>query len=148
MANTITSADAIFSLTVTNLYPTAQQLEGYAADAMFAMGDTELAQSVRGADRKLSAGFVFGEFLQTITIMPDSPSREIFETWMLTSQTAIAVFRCNATIILPALSRKYTLTNGVLQRVKAMPDAQRVLQAMTFQINWESVTAEAYNAQG
>lgn len=146
MANTITSADSIFSLTVTNLYPTAQTLEGYAADAMFALGDTELAQSVRGADGKLSAGFVFGEYLQTITIMPDSDSREIFETWVQMSRSAVAVFRCNATIIMPAIGRKFTLTNGVLQRVKSMPDAQRVLQAMTYQINWENVTGEAYNA--
>lgn len=144
--NTITSADSIFALTVTNLFPSAQTLEGYAADAMFALGDTEMAQSVRGADGKLSAGFVFGEYLQTITIMPDSPSRQIFETWQLTSQTAKAVFRCNATIILPAIGKKFTLTNGVLQRVKAMPDAQRVLQAMTFQINWENVVPEDYNA--
>ncbi|MBC0853895.1 hypothetical protein H0516_07895 [Pantoea stewartii] len=111
---------------------------------MFALGDTEMAVSVRGADGKLSAGFVFGEYLQTITIMPDSESREIFETWQLTSLTSKAVFRCNATIIIPAISRKFTLTNGVLQRVKAMPDANRVLQQMTYQINWESVTAESY----
>jgi len=143
--NTITSADSIFALTVTNLFPSAQTLEGYAADAMFALGDTELAQTVRGADGKLSAGFVFGEYLQTITIMPDSPSRELFETWQLTSLTAKAVFRCNATIILPAISRKFTLTNGVLQRTKAIPDAQRVLQPMTYQINWENVTPENYN---
>ncbi|EOC0427765.1 hypothetical protein ACPIC8_003827 [Cronobacter sakazakii] len=145
MSNTITSADSIFALTVTNLFPSAQTLEGYAADAMFALGDTEMAVSVRGADGKLSGGFVFGEYLQTITIMPDSPSRELFETWQLTSLTSKAVFRCNATIILPAISRKFTLTNGILQRVKAIPDAQRVLQAMTFQINWESVVGEAYN---
>lgn len=146
MSNTITSADSIFALTVTNLFPSAQTLEGYAADAMFALGDTEMAVSVRGADGKLSGGFVFGEYLQTITIMPDSPSRELFETWQLTSLTSKSVFRCNATIILPAISRKFTLTNGILQRVKAIPDAQRVLQAMTFQINWESVVGEAYNA--
>ncbi|WP_254056307.1 phage tail fiber protein [Enterobacter cloacae complex sp.] len=146
MSNTITSADAIFALTVTNLFPSAQTLEGYAADAMFALGDTEMAVSVRGADGKLSGGFVFGEYLQTITIMPDSPSRELFETWQLTSLTSKAVFRCNATIILPAISRKFTLTNGILQRVKAIPDAQRVLQAMTFQINWESVIGENYAA--
>jgi len=144
--NTITSADSIFALTVTNLFPSAQTLEGYAADAMFALGDTEMAQSVRGADGKLSAGFVFGEYLQTITIMPDSPSRQIFETWQLTSLTAKAVFRCNATIILPAIGKKFTLTNGVLQRAKTMPDANRVLQAMTFQINWENVVPEDYNA--
>ncbi|MBN1085634.1 hypothetical protein JNO12_12905 [Erwinia aphidicola] len=113
---------------------------------MFALGDTEMAQSVRGADGKLSAGFVFGEYLQTITIMPDSPSRQIFETWQLTSLTAKAVFRCNATIILPAIGKKFTLTNGVLQRAKTMPDANRVLQAMTFQINWENVVPEDYNA--
>ena len=146
MPNTITSADSIFALTVTNLFPSAQTLEGYAADAMFALGDTEMAVSVRGADGKLSGGFVFGEYLQTITIMPDSPSRELFETWQLTSLTSKAVFRCNATIILPAIGRKFTLTNGILQRVKAIPDAQRVLQAMTFQINWESVVGEAYSA--
>lgn len=146
MSNTITSADATFALTVTNLYPRAQVLQGYAADAMFALGDTEMAVSVRGADGKLSGGYVFGEYLQTITIMPDSPSREIFETWQLTSQTAKAVFRCNATIILPAISRKFTLTKGILQRVKAIPDANRVLQQMTYQINWETVVGEAYNA--
>ncbi|WP_242633956.1 phage tail fiber protein [Atlantibacter hermannii] len=144
--NTITSADAIFALTVTNLYPSAQTLEGYAADAMFALGDTEMAVTVRGADGKLSGGFVFGQYLQTITIMPDSPSREIFETWQLTSQTSKAVFRCNATIILPAIGRKYTLTNGVLVRVKAIPDAQRVLQAATYQIDWENVVGENYQA--
>lgn len=145
MANTITSADAIFALTVPNLYDSAQTIEGYQADAMFALGDTEVATSVRGADGKLSAGFVFGEQLQTISIMPDSPSLNIFDTWYKTSQTAKAVFRCNATIILPAISRKYTLTNGVLQRVKVIPDANRVLQGMTFQINWENVVEEEYN---
>ena len=146
MSNTITSADATFALTVTNLYPSAQVLQGYAADAMFALGDTEMAVSVRGADGKLSGGYVFGEYLQTITIMPDSPSREIFETWQLTSQTSKSFIRCNATIILPAISRKFTLTNGILQRVKAIPDANRVLQQMTYQINWETVVGEAYNA--
>lgn len=145
MANTITSADAIFALTVPDLYDSAQTIEGYQADAMFALGDTEVATSVRGADGKLSAGFVFGEQLQTISIMPDSPSLNIFDTWYKTSQTAKAVFRCNATIILPSISRKYTLTNGVLQRVKVIPDANRVLQGMTFQINWENVVEEEYN---
>ncbi len=105
-----------------------------------------MAVAVRGADGKLSGGFVFGEYVQTITIMPDSPSREMFETWQLTSVTSKAIFRCNATIILPAISRKFTLTNGILQRVKAIPDANRVLQQMTYQINWESVTGENYTA--
>ena len=146
MSNTITSADATYALSVTNLYPTAQVLQGYAADAMFAVSDTDYAMTVRGADGKLSAGFVFGQYIQTITIMPDSPSREIFETWAQTSRTAIAVFRCNATIIMPAIGRKFTLTNGVLLRSRLHPDANRVLQAVPYQVEWESVTSEPYNA--
>ncbi len=146
MSNTITSADATYALSVTNLYPTAQVLQGYAADAMFSLSDTDYAQTVRGADGKLSAGFVFGQYIQTITIMPDSPSREVFETWAQTSRTAIAVFRCNATIIMPAIGRKYTLTNGVLLRTRTHPDANRVLQAIPYQIEWETVTSEAYSA--
>lgn len=146
MAKTITSADSTFALSVTNLFPTAQNLQGYAADAMFSMGDTEFAQTQRGADGKLSAGFVFGQYLQTITIMPDSDSYDLVQTWMKTSRTAIAVFRCNATIIIPGMQAKFTLSNGVLVRGKAMPDAQRVLQAITFQIDWENVTAEPFSS--
>ncbi|MGO4743975.1 phage tail fiber protein [Serratia quinivorans] len=146
MSNTITSADSTYALSVTNLYPTAQVLQGYAADAMFAVSDTDYAVTVRGADGKLSAGFVFGQYIQTITIMPDSPSREIFETWAQTSRTAIAVFRCNATIIMPAIGRKFTLTNGVLLRSRLHPDANRVLQAVPYQVEWESVTSEPYSA--
>ncbi|CAI1839967.1 Uncharacterised protein [Serratia grimesii] len=144
MSNTITSADATYALSVTNLYPTAQVLQGYAADAMFAVSDTDYAVTVRGADGKLSAGFVFGQYIQTITIMPDSPSREIFETWAQTSRTAIAVFRCNATVIMPAIGRKFTLTNGVLLRSRLHPDANRVLQQIPYQIEWESVVSEPY----
>ncbi|RYM47710.1 hypothetical protein BSQ97_24350 [Serratia proteamaculans] len=113
---------------------------------MFAMGDTEFAQTVRGADGKLSAGFVFGQYLQTVTVMPDSDSYDMVQTWMKTSRTAIAVFRCNATIIIPGMQAKFTLSNGVLVRSKVMPDAQRVLQAITFQIDWENVTAEPFSS--
>lgn len=144
MAKTITSADSTFALSVTNLFPTAQNLQGYAADAMFALGDTEFAQTVRGADGKLSAGFVFGQYLQTITLMPDSDSYDMVQTWMKTTRTAVAVFRCNATIIIPAIQAKFTLSNGVLVRAKAIPDAQRVLQPITFQIDWENVTADPF----
>ncbi|EPC8277765.1 hypothetical protein ACR3DT_003584, partial [Shigella dysenteriae] len=34
---------------------------------------------------KLSAGFVYSNIIQTFHIMPDSPSRDIFDTWSTTS---------------------------------------------------------------
>lgn len=144
MANTITSADATFALQVTNLYPTAQILEGFSTDDMFSMDATEFAQTVRGADGKLSAGFKYGDYVQTITIMPDSQSREFFDTWVITSRTSLSVFRCNGTIIIPAIGKKYTLTNGVLLSAKLLPDAKNMLQAIPYKIQWESITGENY----
>ncbi|NHB63323.1 phage tail fiber protein [Photorhabdus sp. RW14-46] len=145
MSDTITSADAVITLTVTNLYPSGVQLQGFAADNIFETEALDLAETVRGADGKLSVGFIYGNINQTIHIMPDSESRTIFDTWATTSRTSVSVFRCNATVILPAIGRKYTLVNGVLKQWKTMPDAGKVLQAAQAVIEWESITGEAYS---
>lgn len=114
--NTITAADAIITLTVNNLYPSGVQLQGFAADNVYGTDPLVLAETVRGIDGKLSAGFVYSNIIQTFHIMPDSPSRDIFDTWSTTSRTSRAVFRCNAVVLLPAIGRKYTCVNGVLKQ--------------------------------
>lgn len=143
--NTITSADVIITLSVMNLYPTGVQLQGFAADNIYGTEALSLAETVRGADGKLSAGFVFGNIIQTFHIMPDSDSRVVFDTWATTSRASVAVFRCNATVILPALKRQYKCVNGVLKQWKALPDAGKILQASQAIIEWESITPEAFN---
>ncbi|WP_330547012.1 phage tail fiber protein [Salmonella enterica] len=75
--NTITAADAIITLTVNNLYPSGIQLQGFAADNVYGTDPLVLAETVRGIDGKLSAGFVYSNIIQTFHIMPDSPSRDI-----------------------------------------------------------------------
>ncbi|EEC7140910.1 hypothetical protein AAM71_004522, partial [Salmonella enterica subsp. enterica] len=83
--------------------------------------------------------------IQTFHIMPDSPSRDIFDTWSTTSRTSRAVFRCNAVVLLPAIGRKYTCVNGVLKQWKALPDAARTLQPGQAVIEWETITPEVFN---
>lgn len=145
MSNTITSANSVFSLVVDDLYPVAQILQGYAADRMFTTDALENAEIIMGADGRMSAGFVFNPTKQTVVIMPDSPSLPIFETWAQTQRTAQEIYRGQATIILPAIGRKYTLKRGVLSSAKFIPDAARVLQPVEYQITWESVVGEPYN---
>ncbi|EAQ9496705.1 hypothetical protein EAA80_17680 [Salmonella enterica] len=129
--NTITAADAIITLTVNNLYPSGVQLQRFAADNVYGTDPLVLAETVRGIDGKLSAGFVYSNIIQTFHIMPDSPSR--------------AVFRCNAVVLLPAIGRKYTCVNGVLKQWKALPDAARTLQPGQAVIEWETITPEVFN---
>ncbi|EFE93995.1 phage tail fiber protein [Serratia odorifera] len=143
--NTITSADVIITLSVINLYPRGVQLQGFAADNIYGTDALTLAETVRGADGKLSAGFVYSNINQTFYIMPDSESRDIFDTWSTMSRASVAVFRCNATVVLPALKRQYKCVNGVLKQWKALPDAGRTLQASQAIIEWESITPEAFN---
>jgi len=137
--NTITAANSIFLLAVAGVFPVAQQLQGYAADAAFAFDAVDPAETVIGVDGRMSAGYVPFITIQTINIMPDSPSLAIFETWLAACNTAREIFVANASIFLPAIGRKYIMTRGVLTGAKAAPDVKKVLQAVEYKISWESV---------
>lgn len=143
--STITSANSSFALAITNLYPTPQKIEGYAADAMFAFEDVTLAQTIMGVDGKLSAGYVFNEQKQTVTIMPDSDSLEVFSNWYTAQRTAKDIYTATGTIIMPSIGKKFTLKKGILTNGKPMPDAKKVLQAQEYKITWENVTSENYS---
>lgn len=136
---TITAANSVFLLAVAGVFPVAQQLQGYAADAAFSFDSVEPAETVMGVDGKLSAGFVPFPTIQSISIMPDSDSLSIFETWLAAMKTAREVFFADATIILPAIGRKYAMSHGVLTAAKTAPDVKKVLQAVEYKITWESV---------
>lgn len=143
--STITAANSTFALAITNLYPMPQTIQGYAADSAFAADAVDIAETVMGIDGKMSAGFIFNATKQTVTIMPDSPSLDVFATWFTTSQAARDIYWANGTIILPAIGKKYTLKNGVLTSGKPMPDVKKTLQPLEYKITWERVTSENYS---
>ncbi|AYW18587.1 MULTISPECIES: phage tail fiber protein [Klebsiella] len=146
MANSLTSADCTIILTVTNLYTSGFNLEQFEAQNIFEQGDTELAETIRTADGKLTGGFVFGDLPWTFHLLPDSPSRSYIDTWFQTQRTSKAIFRCNGTVYLPSLSRKYTMTNGIFKSWKAVPSAGRILQPMAGLIEWENIVGSDYTA--
>lgn len=143
MANTITSADAVFMLSVLPLYPSPQQLQGFMADDIFDVEDVDIAELVLGADGVLSAGYIPYLNKQNIAIMPDSPSSIIFETWIENEKITRSKFSCTGTILLKSTSRKYTLSNGYLSRIVPIPEAKKVLQGRKFQITWGDISPAA-----
>jgi hypothetical protein len=142
MAKTITSANSVLALSVTNLYPVPQIIQGFAADDAFTNDSIELAEVVMGVDGHLSAGYIFNPVKLTINIMPDSPSATLFDNWANATKTAREVYMCAGSIQLPSIGKKYTLINGVMTSYKAAPDARRVLQATQYVITFESVIGE------
>jgi hypothetical protein len=136
---TITAANSSFSLTVANLYPTAQSIQGYAADDAFTADAVDQAELVMGVDGQLSAGFIFTPTKMTVMIMPTSPSYSIFDTWRITQIANQEVFAGSGTIILPGIGMRYTLNNGYLTSGKPFPDVKKVLQAVPYIITWQSI---------
>lgn len=141
---TITAANSIFFLSIQDLYPAPQLLQGYSADDAFTTEATDMAEVVMGVDGHMSTGFVFNPTAQTVVIMPDSPSLDLFEQLQSATKTSREVYRLDATIRLPAVGKKYTLSNGVLQQAPAIAAVKKTLQPLTFRLMWESVIAEPF----
>lgn len=137
---TLTAANSVFMLSITGLYVTPQRLQGYSADAAFDTDAIEPAEVMMGVDGKMSAGYVPVVTPQTITLQADSASNTLFDTWAAAQKAAREILYANATIALPSLGRKYTMTKGVLTSYPAIAGVRKVLQPRAFRITWEDVS--------
>lgn len=135
----ITASNSIFMLSVATIFPVAQRLQGFASEAAFATDAVETAQTGKGVDGRMFAGYTPYNTPQNITIMPDSPSLPLFLQWLASMKATQGIFVASGTLSIPSIRQKWTLSNGVLQRAPAIPTAQKVLQAMEFQIVWDNV---------
>ena len=88
------------------------------------------------------AEYLLGEMFTCVQIMPDSPSLEVFSNWINAMDAIREILKCTANISLPAIGKKYTLSNGVLVNYKPIPDVKKVMQAVPFKISWERVVGE------
>lgn len=134
----ITSANAVYMLSIPPLYLVPQQLQGFAADDVFGTDPLANAETLMGVDGRLSGGFVFSPTMQNITLQADSRSNDIFQNWREAQIAALETLIANAVILLPSLGRKWTMTRGFLTQFPPLPDTKRVLQPRRYQITWES----------
>lgn len=138
MAGSITAANAIFQIFIPDVFPSPQQLQGFAADDIFDTESQEVVQTQMGVDGLLSAGFVYVETKQTITLQANSPSNDVFDQWNAAQQAALDAFPASAVVVLPALGQKWQLTRGFLTSFKPIPGAGKVLKPRAFTITWQN----------
>jgi len=136
----ITAANAIFTLAIAGLFPTPQQLHGFAADNIFETDPLESAEVLMGVDGLLSAGFVYVAVRQNISLQADSPSGAIFDTWWSQQQASKDIFFASGIVTLKSLGTKWAMTKGVLTTYPPIPNAARVLQPRRFGLTWQSVS--------
>ena len=136
---TITSANSVFTISVPGLFPVPVQLSGYSAEKAWETQQQDLAETQMGVDGRQTAGYVPFPVEQTVSLQADSPSKSIFKTIAQAMQSAKDVYYIQGTIDLPATGESFSGVRGVLVNWKAIPDAAKVLQPMSFAIRWESL---------
>lgn len=139
MSGTITSANSVIMLGVNTIFSVAQQLQGYAAEDIFDTDDVDLAEVVLGLDGKQSSGWVPYNVKWRFTLMPNSDSILLLDTWITSQNVLKDVYTAFGVVTLRGPGKKFTLNNGTLTRGKVMPDAKKTLQPQTYEITWESV---------
>lgn len=133
----ITSANSTLVLGVTGLFTVPQQLQGFAADDMYSMAAVDNKEVQMGADGILSAGWIPQIKVLSITLQADSASNTFFESVYAAEEAAKAPFFFFGAINQPAVSKLYTLTNGVMKSYSPMADAKKVLQPRKFEIHFQ-----------
>lgn len=139
MDTTITSANSVVTLSVAGLFPVPQQLQGYSADRAWESGNVDLTESQIGVDGRKTSGLIFNMVEQTFSLQADSPSKQIFTSIINAQRAARDIFYISGTIDLPSTGESFICTRGTIKNAKMLPDAGRVLQPMSFAIEWESV---------
>jgi hypothetical protein len=140
---TITSANAIFKLSIPGLAGVPFQLQGYAVDDAFGAEDVSPVEARMGVDGRKSAGFTPYMTKVQVHLMPDSDSIDVFDNWNLALYAAQDDVPCSATIDSPALGKSWSFNNGSLTRFKPVSDAKKVQESQSYEITFESFTVQA-----
>lgn len=136
----ITSANSIFTLSISDLFPAPVQLQGFSADNIFSTDPMDAAEVLMGLDGKLSAGFVYVPAVQHIELQADSDSNRLFEQWQAEQQRDADLFYAQGIVILQSIGTTWALTKGVLKTYPPMPDSAKTLRPRRYGITWEKVS--------
>lgn len=138
--STLTSANSVLMLGVTNLFNIPVQIQGFAADDAFTIGDVESAETVMGVDARLSAGWIPQIKSIEIMLQADSASNDFFDALAEAEDVAQEKYEINGSILIPGISRLFTLTRGFQKGLSVMPAAKKILQPRKFTIDFEKIS--------
>ena len=141
MSNTITSANASFSLSVPGVFAVPIPIEGFATDDAFDTDNVSPTETLMGVDGVLSGGHTPYPVKLKFVLQADSPSNLFMDQWRQAMDAVNETFPCNATIIAPSIGKVYTFTAGHLTGVMPTPQGKKVLNPQTYEITFQAVSA-------
>lgn len=137
MAN-ITSTNSIFRIVVPVIALTAT-LKGYASDDGFSFASVPATENRIGVDGLKSSGYTPQLYTQDIMLQADSPSIEIFNIIYAAMVAVRDIMFIDGVIELPSVNKSFVMALGTLENYRPVPDVKKVLEPISFSINWGSI---------
>lgn len=141
MANSdlITSADAVFTITIKTLFNTPVTLDNWSTNRAWEGQALRLADTRLSIDGKLNKGFVPSAYDMTLNFSPNSGTWDVFDALQTASRQARTVYELNGELTLKGFNRKYTLVSGCVLELSAVPNGGELLEERSVHIRWENV---------
>ncbi|WP_046901579.1 phage tail fiber protein [Gluconobacter oxydans] len=139
MSGIITSADAIYTLTVSSLWDAPITLENWGSDRGWEQEALEMAEFRMSLDGKLNKGYVPRAVVQSLALSAGSASIPYLEAIIAGQQQSMSIYTLGAELTLKSTGRKYTFTNGGLSSGTVAPNGGGTLEDRTFSLTWERV---------
>lgn len=133
----ITSANAQAILTVEQIFPAGITLQMFGTDQAISMDAIDTAETRKGVDGKLVAGYVPVIHPVTITLEASSPSHYALSTVWQAMAVNRRVYACNLVCTLPSINAVFTWSTGVLQNGAPYPSMLKVLAPTTWLFHFQ-----------
>lgn len=138
-SQTITSANAVLTLTVPGIFPAPIQIQGFSAEKAWSTDQQETTESMIGVDGLKASGWVPAMIKQAFSLMANSPSRSVFNAIARAQKANRDAITFSGTFVLPSTGESFSCLNGTLKDYKPIPDGAKVLQPIEFNIEWQDI---------
>lgn len=140
--STITSASVSFILSarIASIFPSGPfAVEGFATDDAVTAETVDAGEARMGVDGRASFAYVPRLVKQSIKLQADSPSIALFQTLIAAQDTLREVVILDGVLTYKATNRSYALVKGALTRMTPHEPSKRTLEAVDYEITWETV---------
>lgn len=138
---TLTSANAVFTLTAAGLYTTPQQIQGFGVDDAFETAEVENAEIVLGVDAVMSVGWLPVLNKLSVTLQANSESMPFFDRVYQTENQNMEKIRLDGVISIPSTGQTFTLIKGYQSKFVPTPPAKKILQPRKFEITFQTIAS-------
>lgn len=140
MPRTITSVNAVLTITCPTVFPIPQVIEGFETEDAWSIAPYETARASKGVDGKKSVGFIPSNKEMDIHLKADSLSRLVFQQILgvMHATNEIVVFDGN--LVIPSTLEVWEFSNGNLgPNVPGPPSGKKTLEGLVWQITWDDI---------